>query len=317
MNHSEQPHPRRDQGVEYREGEGLTIHESVKTDKLERPFPAPDQEVEEGPVKEEIFYTKERVPITLSYRMFSPKLSEGEDPRSGEIIFIPGVGVGAGDLMAQRFGEDYARAAKKPVRVISTFSAACIKDSLKEESDAIIQFIKKYNIHEPMIVGNSQGGYKAMYVAAALDNQEKNGEAGTEGLVLLASPGLDEKSPKKLLKNFFMGDVLGTRNELRVRPEEKGTPAQTLKDVIAGAQDRIASESAAIPAKEARDEWAKEHLFTESAGVSVITPTKLSFHNDTFWRENAARASLSALERLKRKIKTQDENFEQESGFAD
>jgi len=257
------------EGFPYVEGEGLHLSQEIKTPVLGEAFPAKERshvyKVEAAPVEKRIYHTKEGVPIEVSSRAFLPvgsfmpkeasvsaEYKEGEgltlhegvkNPNFAEVgssgegfIMLPGVGVEAEGQTAADFGEAFARASRGTTYVITTRITKQIENSVYEEAAAIAEFLKEKGISRATVAGNSQGGDKAIDLVSILQKEEG---VTVDGLALLSSVGLRDRSAEDLKKEFFVRDPLKTAREVfRNLRKKKGLDlakrSQSLSSEVSG-----------------------------------------------------------------------------------
>lgn len=181
--------------------------------------------------------------IEISSREFKKKGKEADSiPESNReksgvaTIFLSGWAMGAGTESARIFGEAFAESSENSTYAISTRAEMMAdKNMLYEEAQAVAKFIKDKGIREVILTGYSQGGDKAVNVAAIL---QEDPEMKVGGLVLMDSTGLYEQTPSALVRGFSRDSLLDTPKTLAKNivknPEAAKRGIVILTDIIFG-----------------------------------------------------------------------------------
>lgn len=150
-------------------------------------------------------------PVEVTCREFdriSGEESSSERSAKNEIVVLPGVGLDVGTKTAQSLGESFVRCRNggKTYMIRSKITKK-IENPLDEETRAIEKFIEEKKLENFVLVGNSQGGDRAITIAAELGNKVR-------ALVLVDSVGLYNQDPAEMAKQFFKNSGIDTPKDL-------------------------------------------------------------------------------------------------------
>lgn len=147
------------------------------------------------------------ITVDILVKKFEPEHTEAREDRkrSRAVIYIAGHSMTAENGSVANICRAYADVASLKTYAISSSSREQgalwgpeSNDFLYEEARAISMFIEKKGIEEVTIVGHSEGGDKAINVAAIL--QEEVPGVAVHGLILLASAGLYKQTQETIGK---------------------------------------------------------------------------------------------------------------------
>lgn len=172
----------------------------------------PDTEQESGPIK-------------LNYRVFAPKseiLPAGPNKKPG-IFFHPGWANPIWGEAVRSISSNFADfSGIKTTAFEIRGNPVTLKQ--REGAEAERKYIEERGFDEVTIVGNSQGGVRAIELADLL--QEKNPEIKINGLVLLASKGLGDisksqnaKDVKETVEPNFLDKIFYKNGDLKYKSE--------------------------------------------------------------------------------------------------
>lgn len=160
--------------------------------------------------------------------------SEGnESEPSRAIIFMPGWSQSVTDTGIEKISQDFAK--NSGLRTIAITSRSehesemdKERDVLYEEAEAISTYIEEKGLRDITLAGYSQGGDKAMNIAALL---EERSNVAVHGLILIAPVGVYEQEPNRLVRNFVRDSLGNTPPALaRALPHK---PEQTIAGIRA------------------------------------------------------------------------------------
>lgn len=142
--------------------------------------------------------------IDVYSKEFEPSSTKNPKPDDA-VVFIPGWASGTGKNF-EIVGQAFADEGGKKSFVVNSIEFNHIKqDRFEIEARALAQFIKAKGLKNATIVGNSEGGAKALNLVNVL--QEQFPDVTIDGLVLLAPVGLyDQAAPLPLMKKFWMDE---------------------------------------------------------------------------------------------------------------
>lgn len=116
-------------------------------------------------------------------------------------IFLPGWSMESNTKSVNNIGKLFAESSRNKTYSISARSEnMTTTDTLNEESKAIAEYVRGRGIKNINLIGYSQGGDKAIDVAAIIQDDPK---MIVESLVLIGSTGLYEQTPTELITGFL------------------------------------------------------------------------------------------------------------------
>ncbi len=181
------------------------------------------RKVEKVPQQGEITYDLETgARIKLQFKEFSSDMDKNsevdEEHIENTIIFLPGWEVGAQDSSTERIGKTFAKSSGSAAVAVTTVSEKTGTSNVKESSDmlyeeaiAVSKYIKEKQFKNITLVGYSVGGNKAIDIAHIL---QEDPDIEINGLVLLASVGIYEQSPRELTRNLLKDSFVKTPKRL-------------------------------------------------------------------------------------------------------
>ena len=182
-------------------------------------------------------YETEAGGVELKYKEFAPVKTKSESDEV--ILYLPGAALDPDSKSVQALTQEYANYSNtRAFSVTTRIDNPDVSDSQFPQSDAVRKFIIENKLRAITVVGNSQGGVKAVDLVYLL--QKENPDIKVNGLVLIGSGGLYEQDPKKLLQNFFKDATVDTPKNLiktgLTKPRESfiGPAVQVGSDVTAG-----------------------------------------------------------------------------------
>ena len=151
------------------------------------------------------------VKVTVSSVECRPKNEKGEEIAADRaIVFLPGWSLAEDDPSVKGLAQSLADHSGKKAFTIETRADKIVPDSLKVQAEALRQTIQ--DLKEVTIVGFSQGGHEAGYLAAAL--QEMNPDVDLKGLILMDPVGLYDQGKFNLVKSFARDMMVDTPKAL-------------------------------------------------------------------------------------------------------
>ncbi|HLC45028.1 MAG TPA: alpha/beta hydrolase [Patescibacteria group bacterium] len=146
--------------------------------------------------------------VSVDWKEFSDPSSERKSPDEA-VVYLPGAALDARSGSVGSLTKEFAKYGKSSALAISSrIDNPDVEASQFPQAEAIRQFIAERGLKELTIVGNSQGGNKAIDLTYLL--QEKNPEIQIKGLVLIGSGGLYEQDSSQVLKRFFKDAAINT-----------------------------------------------------------------------------------------------------------
>jgi pimeloyl-ACP methyl ester carboxylesterase len=148
--------------------------------------------------------------LTLYWKKYQPQSHEWhgktrqpepeEEGKKSAVLFNTGWSIAAQGYASKDICQNYANMSGSPTYTIEVRGdSRTIKQ--KEAAEAERRFIEENEFTDLTIVGNSNGGIRAVNTVALL--QEKNPDINIKGLILLASMGLSEQNKEDFFKRFF------------------------------------------------------------------------------------------------------------------
>lgn len=152
--------------------------------------------------------TGESVEVIAKTFEYTPSETEKKQPERN-VVFLPGWKMDAESAPVDKLGKAFAEKAKGKSFAISTRTEGPPdkEDALYKEAVAISKFIKEKRLTNIVLAGHSQGGDKAIDLAAILQHDP---ELNIGGLVLLDSVGLYEQTASSLTKDFIKDSMVNT-----------------------------------------------------------------------------------------------------------
>lgn len=148
-------------------------------------------------------------------------LKERDNQQEALVLFL---GWGANEKASSynELSHSLADSFGRRVLLVNTRPASLVEDSLYHEAEATHQFLEEMDITDAILAGYSQGGAKAVNLAAI---SQKNSTIKPEALVLLAPIGLDAQTSGNLVTTFALDTVVQTIPRIateKVVPKSKG-----------------------------------------------------------------------------------------------
>lgn len=176
----------------------------------------------ELPITQEVFkpqeYSIEGSRVQLRWTETTSKEAENSDPKRA-IVWISAWNWLPEVRIIKNVSQKVADFSRQKVFTLSSKTDQLGLDASLTEAKVIAQFIKDHNLSEVIIVGHSEGGMKAIDLAAVLE--QSNPKVKIDGLVLMDSMGLYDQNPKDLKRNFvndLMKVAAGEFKSTGVRP---------------------------------------------------------------------------------------------------
>ncbi|GEM_PF-2112314 len=167
--------------------------------KAAKPTPRPAQaEAETKPFTTNT-YEIDGQKVDVYSKEFHP--SQTENSKQDEaVLFIPGWSSGTGKNF-EILGQAFADEGGKNSYVINSIAGHGLEaHRFATEARGLMEFIREKGLKKITIVGNSEGGAKALYLVDIL--QEQFPDTAIDGLVLLAPIGLYDQEPEALAARF-------------------------------------------------------------------------------------------------------------------
>ncbi|MBI5733143.1 alpha/beta hydrolase [Candidatus Jorgensenbacteria bacterium] len=144
--------------------------------------------------------------IEVNWKEFDPGKETCTDT---SVVFLPGWAIGEQTEMVKNLSEAFSKNSKSPTYAVTSRAEQLrpSEDSLKNQAEAIKEFIKERGIKELILAGHSQGGDKAINVAAML---QEDPSMKIKGVILLDSMGLYEQSPMGLAGHLAKDLIVDT-----------------------------------------------------------------------------------------------------------
>ncbi len=168
----------------------------------------PGESIERGQ-----YLSKEGHLIELSWKKFETdqaSLESGvESEKDSAVIFLPGWSMGQTARASSEISQALADKSRLRTFAINTNIEAegMGEDPMNEQAEVILQFIKEQGIKELTLLGYSQGGDKAIDLAAMLKDET---DISLKGVILVDSTGLYQQDKKQLSKNFINSALWNT-----------------------------------------------------------------------------------------------------------
>lgn len=275
-------------------------------------------------------YRIEGTNIEVAWRKFEPNTRIGDKPPNSHqaIVFLPGWGYTELSKPTAEITQALANYSNLTSWAIDTYTQRGGSHSLRKEALAVDQLLCDKGIRQTTVVGQSQGGSQAVYLAALSEK--------VDALILLDSMGLygqklSQFLPRYFIENFSsrlkpdlrsrilhrqymkhgMNEILRQiklaggvhRYPHRLFEELKEMLGQNPKNsqinvpviIVHGANDRTVEVKGIIPV---------ENVFPKSPYVRMVVAEKMGYHGlPAFRPEQVARASLYLLSRWQRTYK--------------
>lgn len=189
--------------------------------------------------KDKRIYEVEGGSVDVNFSILSPK--EGDPTKEAKnqpdelILFFPGWSVDSDMKTAGVIGQAFADSGKKDVMIVDTKPKGKIENSLYYEAEAVSKLVRESGAKKITIAGYSEGGIKAINLAAIIqrEHEQDNLGAQVEGLVLMESVGTYDQASKKRFVGEFLADTLVSSKYL-IRQHTRQRAAQFGTDVIFG-----------------------------------------------------------------------------------
>jgi len=181
-----------------------------------------------------------------------PDAGREEYPQEEGVIFLPGWAMGADAKAGAALGKAFAENSHSRAYTITTRAEKISDDidSLYEQAQAISKFVKEKGLKEVTLAGHSQGGDKAIDVAAIL---QEDPEMKIRGLVLLDSVGLYEQDPSSLAKGFAKDSLVKTPKTLMSKavrnPQVMMQGVRAMTDIVFGIAKEISRSKTGYPSR--------------------------------------------------------------------
>jgi len=235
----------------------------------------------------------------------------------------------------QKLAQAFADAAGVPTYVVATRTERTLKhQALRAEAEAVCLWIEEHPCEEIIVAGHSEGGKKAIEVAAHFAQTPTS--TALTGILLLDAVGLIDRPSMKLAWNFFWDSLVLTplallkqkdarsnfrryfqasyditRGALRKTPlkivhelQEMATASRYLAEVrvpvvlVQGAYDLVSAP---------RKTGDLQHVFPNSPSVNKVVAQKLGCHSLPLYRSRSV--ARSCLYLLARSDRQQAERF--------
>jgi pimeloyl-ACP methyl ester carboxylesterase len=176
-----------------------------------------NQQESDALVEDEQYESSEGHQVELSWSKFIPdqeSLEKGaEGAEDSATIFLPGWSMEQTSRASAEVSQ--ALANKSRSRSLSVNTSMEVKDMgddpMNEQAEVVLQFIKEQGIKELTLLGYSQGGDKAIDLAAMLKDDP---DIDLKGVVLVDSTGLYEQNKDKLPGDFVRSALVDTTNSV-------------------------------------------------------------------------------------------------------
>lgn len=198
--------------------------------------------------------------VDVNFRVISPnrsnKTKDGENLSSELIVFLPGWSVDSGTKSAEVVGQAFADSGNTDVIVVDTKPKGKIENSLHYEAEAVSRLIKESGAKKVIIAGYSEGGIKAINLAAIIQSEKDQEESQllVDGLILMESVGLyNQNSQKKFVAEFIGDTIISSKHllnkDIRSRAARFGTDVlfgmtrEAFRTKILGYPSRVLSQA--------------------------------------------------------------------------
>jgi pimeloyl-ACP methyl ester carboxylesterase len=148
-------------------------------------------------------YDVERVAITVAWKAFPPievAASHEHLLSHNALIYLPGWSFTERTKAIAPLCQAAAEYAQEMTYAVDTRAASIVPHSLAYEAEAVRRWLQESKIAKVTLIGDSQGGAKAMHLAVLL--QESNPEIEVKALVLYNSVGLYDQPIRTLLRDY-------------------------------------------------------------------------------------------------------------------
>jgi pimeloyl-ACP methyl ester carboxylesterase len=218
--------------------------------------------------------------VEVDSKIFHPSpevKARSENLPHDPVVFLPGWAMQAGFKSMEKISQSFADYSRRETFTVTSRVDESSANSLEEEAQAIAKFIKEKGLTRFSLAGHSQGGDKAILIAAILKNDP---DIKIDGLILFDSVGLYDQGDLDLVAKFTSGSLLGTPKgiiqELFTQSSAKKRGSSFAPDAIQSGKDLLQGMGAEIKRsklsypKRIRDEVQQmADLNTKTAEVNV------------------------------------------------
>jgi membrane protein DedA with SNARE-associated domain/pimeloyl-ACP methyl ester carboxylesterase len=191
--------------------------------------------VKKRPTVETRTYKSRIGPVDVICRSFFPEehRKEAEDHSREAVVLIPGYGTRADSHSLVEVGKACAHVRRRITYVVSAWAERPgMPDALVEQARILARFISEKELRSIWLIGLSEGGDKAMYVADILEREHPG--LTLKALILVATAGLYDRADPQALLADFRRDSAATTREAFSQFVHKGDVRYLWKVIAAG-----------------------------------------------------------------------------------
>ncbi len=200
-------------------------------------------------------------------------------PNDYAVIFLPGVALDTDSVSVRQTALEYAKTSGLNTYAVYTrVEELCFINTQRYQAMAILELLKELGIKKLVLVGNSQGANRALYLNHILLGEE---EISVEGLILSNPAGLYPQDPLGLIFRFFIDGLIlapivlsfgQIGKKIKIRQHEFINALRLLTDVTIGLLKELKKSGKKIASRMRREaiEASNEFEYFEDSEVPMI-----------------------------------------------